>query len=111
MGPKAGCAIKFTDHADVEQGLHIGEGPETVLAAMMHGFNPAWWLGDAVGVETFPVVPGIEVLTILVDHDANGVGQKASAKCFDRWTGAGREVWCVVPDEVGADMNDIGGVL
>jgi Toprim domain/CHC2 zinc finger len=107
MGPKAGCAIKFTDHADVEKGLHVGEGPETVLAAMMRGFSPAWSLGDAGGVEAFPVLAGIEALTILVDNDENSAGQKASAECFDRWTAAEREVWCVVPDEVGADMNDI----
>jgi CHC2 zinc finger/Toprim domain len=109
MGPKAGCAIKFTDHADVEQGVHVGEGPETVLAAMMRDFSPAWSLGDAAGVEGFPVLGGVEVLTIIVDRDENGAGQMAAAECFDRWTAAERQVRCVVPDEVDTDMNDIVG--
>jgi hypothetical protein len=31
-----------------------------------------------------PVLSGIEALTILVDHDANGVGQKAAHDCAER---------------------------
>jgi hypothetical protein len=42
LGPKAGCAVKLSDNADVEQGLHVGEGVETTLAGMMLGFAPAW---------------------------------------------------------------------
>jgi putative DNA primase/helicase len=107
LGPKTGCAIKLAAHEDVEQGLHIGEGIETMLRAMMFGFAPAWSLGDTGGVKNFPLLPGIEVLTLCVDNDANGAGQKASAECYDRWVAAGREVWCIIPDKVGADMNDI----
>jgi hypothetical protein len=106
-GPKAGCAIKLTADEYVEQGLTVGEGVETVLAAMMRGFAPAWALGDAGSVERFPVLPGVEAVTICVDNDANAVGQKASATCFDRWRAAGREVWCLVPDEVDTDMADL----
>jgi Toprim domain len=111
MRAKAGCAIKLTADEDVAEGLHVGEGVETMLAAMMLGFAPAWALGDAGGVERFPVLAGIDVLTVVVDNDANAVGQKASAVCYDRWRDAGREVWTVMPDEVDSDMNDldIGG--
>jgi hypothetical protein len=113
LGPKGGCAIKLTADEDVEQGLHIGEGVETVLAAMMLGFAPAWALGDKGGVAKFPVLAGIDTQTVIVDRDANGTGQAAASDCYDRWTAAGREVWCVVPDKVGADMNDVvaGGLL
>jgi putative DNA primase/helicase len=40
LGPMAGCAVKLTADEGVEQGLHIGEGVETMLAAMMVGFAP-----------------------------------------------------------------------
>jgi putative DNA primase/helicase len=46
-------------------------------------------------------------LGIIVDNDANSAGQGAASECFDRWTAAGREVWTVVPDATGADMNDV----
>jgi hypothetical protein len=105
LGPVAGCAIKLTANEDVEQGLHIGEGVETMLAAMMLGFAPAWALGP--GIRNFPLLAGVDTLSILVDNDANKAGQEAASACFDRWTAAGREVWCVVPDNVGADMNDV----
>lgn len=107
LGPKAGCAIKLTPDEDVEQGLHVGEGLETMLAAMMFGFAPAWALGDKNSIAKFPVLDGIDALTIIVDHDANGEGQKASSTCHDRWTAAGREVWSIIPNEVDADMNDV----
>ena len=31
--------------------------------------RPAWAVGCAGNLEGFPILPGIEVLTILVDHD------------------------------------------
>jgi hypothetical protein len=105
LGPVAGCAIKLTANEDVEQGLHIGEGIETMLAAMMLGYAPAWALGP--GIRNFPLLAGVEALTIIVDNDANRAGQDAASECFDRWTAAGRQVWCIVPDNVGADMNDV----
>jgi hypothetical protein len=107
LGRKAGAAIKLTADEDVEQGLHIGEGVETMLAATMFGFAPAWAMGDTSGMRSFPVLDGIDALTIIVDHDENGAGQAAASECFDRWTAARREVWCVLPDGVGVDMNDI----
>ena len=33
-----------------------------------------------------PVLPGVERLIILVDHDINGAGQLAAAVCTERWT-------------------------
>jgi putative DNA primase/helicase len=107
LGPMAGCAVKLTANKDVCQGLHVGEGVETMLAAMMLGFAPAWALGGTGNLQAFPVLSGIDALTIIVDHDAHGAGQRAASECFDCWTEAGREVWCVLPDGVGVDLNDI----
>lgn len=107
LGPKGGCAIKLTPDEDVHDGLTIGEGLETTLAAMQLNFMPAWALGDAGSLAKFPILSGIETLTILVDNDKNGVGQMKALECSRRWTSHGREVFRVLPTTVGSDMADI----
>jgi putative DNA primase/helicase len=74
---------------------------------MRLGFSPAWALGDAGNLRQFPVLSGIECLTIIVDNDASGTGQRAALECSSRWTIAGREVFRVIPDRSGDDMNDV----
>jgi putative DNA primase/helicase len=107
LGPKTGAAVKLSPDEHVTQGLAIGEGVETVLSGMQLGFCPAWALGDAEAVENFPVISGIEALNILVDNDASGRGQSAALECSARWTEAGREVFRVMPDRRGDDMNEV----
>jgi hypothetical protein len=107
LGPADGCAIKLTADEDVTEGLTVGEGIETVLAGMALNFRPAWAVGAAGSIAKFPVLPGIECLTILVDRDASGTGQASALECSRRWTKAGREVFRVVPTAVGTDMADI----
>jgi hypothetical protein len=108
FGPIGGAAIKLTDDADVSYGLTIGEGLETTLRAMLdHWFVPAWALGSAQAIAKFPVLAGIDCLTILVDNDADGKGPGAALECSARWRAAGREVKRVVPNEVGQDMADL----
>jgi hypothetical protein len=107
LGPVAGCAIKLSANEDVCQGLHVGEGVETMLSAMMLGFTPAWALGGTGNLRNFPLLAGIDSLTIIVDSDLNNAGQAAASECYDRWISAKGEVWCVVPNEVGKDMNDV----
>ena len=112
MGRVGGAAIKLTDDAEVTQGLAIGEGVETSLAGMALGFRPAWAVGFAGGIRAFPVLVGIECLTILVDHDevddrGRQAGPEAALECSARWTAAGREVRRVIPRGVGTDMADL----
>jgi Toprim domain/CHC2 zinc finger len=112
LGPMGGAAIKFARDDDIEGGLHIGEGIETVLGGMVLGFKPAWALGSAGGIRAFPVLGGIDCLTLLVDHDSpdkNGrqAGHEAARECAERWRNAGREVSFVVPHTVGHDMADL----
>lgn len=109
MGEKAGCAIKLTPDEDVTNGLAVGEGPETMLGAMMLGYRPAWALGDRGNLAYFPLLPAIDALIICIDHDENGDGQIAAARCYDRYFAAGREVRCEMPREPGADMADVAG--
>lgn len=107
LGPKTGAAIKLTADECVQYGLAVGEGLETTLAAMHLGFAPAWALGDAVELARFPVLAGIEALACLVDNDGSGTGPRAAIECSQRWTAAGREVRCVIPRRIGADLNDV----
>jgi Toprim domain/CHC2 zinc finger len=110
LGRVGGCAVKIDD--DVEQGLVIGEGIETCLAARMRGLKPCWALGSAGAIKQFPVLAGIDCLTILVDNDEpdrNGrrAGPDAAAECSARWAAAAREVRRIVPRRQGADMADL----
>jgi hypothetical protein len=112
LGPTRDGAIKLWPNDRVEQGLVIGEGVETCLAAasMEHRgtlLQPVWSLIDAGHVAAFPVLPGIECLTILADHDASGAGQKAARECGERWVRAGRDAIILTPNEIGLDFNDL----
>jgi hypothetical protein len=103
LGPVGGGAVKLDAGDAVLGGLHIGEGIETCLAARQLGLRPAWALGSAGAIATFPVVDGVECLTVLQEHDA------ASARAVEtsaaRWHAAGREV--VINEPVGTkDLND-----
>jgi hypothetical protein len=95
----------------VEEGLVIGEGIETVLAAALavahRGtlLRPAWATGCAASTARFPVLPGVEALTILADNDANNAGQKAAHDCATRWRDAGREVILLTPPV--KDFNEL----
>jgi hypothetical protein len=113
FGPNAGCVIRLWPDDQVEQGLVLGEGIETVLAAatrIEHRgtlLQPAWAAGDANHLEAFQVLPGINTLTLLVDADENGRGQRAAAECMRRWRDAGREVSRLVPEATDTDFADL----
>jgi DNA polymerase I-like protein with 3'-5' exonuclease and polymerase domains len=93
--------------------LVIGEGIETVLAAATRipyrgaPLQPAWSTLTSGKLSTFPVLPGVERLIILVDHDINGAGQLAATVCTERWSRAGRTVVRLTPERAGADFNDL----
>lgn len=113
LGPASGCVIRLWPEEEVHEGLVIGEGIETVLAAAIsitHKstlLQPAWACSTAGLLGTFPVLAGIEALTILVDNDESGVGQRAAEECSARWAEAGREVHLLTPRKLGADFNDV----
>jgi phage/plasmid primase-like uncharacterized protein len=112
-GPKKNAAIKLWPVSTVTNRLVVGEGIETVLCAALHiphrgrALTPAWACMDAGNLGDLPVIGGVETLTILVDNDASGTGQRESAKCADRWQQAGRSVWLLKPKNLGSDFNDI----
>ena len=93
--------------------LIIGEGIETTLAAATRishrgaPLRPAWSAVSSGALGKLPVVPGVEQLIVLVDHDLNGQGQAAAARCAERWSRAGRRVTRLKPKQPGTDFNDL----
>jgi DNA polymerase len=86
--------------------LVVGEGIETVLAAATRlSQRPAWSAISAPMLEKFPVLPGVEQLVILVDHD--DAGKQAASKCTNKWRCAGRHVRQLMPRTPGTDFNDL----
>jgi DNA polymerase len=91
--------------------LVIGEGIETVLAAATRisyrgaPLQPAWSALTTGLLERFPVLPGVERLIILVDHDP--AGKAAAMSCAERWNRAGRTVVRLIPKRANADFNDL----
>jgi hypothetical protein len=84
--------------------LIIGEGVETCMAAMQLGLEPAWALGSVGSISFFPVIDGIEELTILAE--VGDASTRAIQICGRRWRRAGRRVVISRPT-VGSDHNDI----
>lgn len=97
------CAIKFDADESVLVGLHIGEGIETCLSARQLGLRPCWAVGSAGAVASFPVLAGIECLTLLAEDD--DASARAVERCAARWHAAGREI--IVNEPIGGkDLND-----
>jgi len=103
LGIVAGAAIKLDADGDVTHGLHVGEGAETCMAARELGLRPCWALGSAGAIAVFPVLPGVECLTILAERD--DANRRAVDTCGARWHAAGREVVVVEPAS-GSDILD-----
>jgi len=107
LGPVRECAVKLDPDDAVTFGLGICEGIETGLAIRATGWRPIWALGSAGAVRTFPVLAGIDALTIFADNDEKGTGQGAARECASRWVTAGREVFIRTPSNVGSDWLDV----
>jgi len=88
-----------------ESQLVIGEGLETVLAAATRvpyqdaPLQPAWAALSSDALGQFPVLPKVERLIVLVDHDP--AGKTAASYCTGRWERAKRSVIQLTPDQPG----------
>lgn len=99
---KGGCMRLWPDDA-VTYGLAVAEGIETALAAAnIH--TPIWSAIDAGNLAAFPVLAGIDALTIYADHDEAGL--RAAQECARRWAHSEREVRIVRSRTVGHDIAD-----
>lgn len=104
-GRARGAAIKLSPDEAVTHRLGIAEGIETALTPFCVGWRPMWALGSAGAVADFPVLPGVEALTVFADADDAGV--KAARACQARWTDAGKECTIILPPADGQDWNDV----
>ena len=103
LGRVGGCAIKLDADGEVLGGLHICEGVETGLAARQLGLRPTWALGSAGAIASFPILSGVECLTLMREHD--DASARATEQCAARWHAAGRQV-IINELTVGSDLND-----
>ena len=102
LGAVGGAAMKLDANEEVTHGIHIGEGVETCLAARQLGLRPCWALGSKGAIGAFPVLSGIEALTILAEPDA----ERETQACAARWHEAGCEV-LITRTVGGKDANDV----
>jgi putative DNA primase/helicase len=98
---KQGGVIRLWPDESVTHGLGVAEGIESALS-LAWAYEPTWSVIDAGNMAAFPVLHGIEVLTIAADNDA--AGQKAADECAQRWANAGREVFITTQKQ--NDLND-----
>ncbi|MCJ2036389.1 toprim domain-containing protein [Methylobacterium sp. J-068] len=106
LGSATGAAIMLDAEDAVSTGLNIGEGIETCLAARQLGLRPTWALGSTANIATFPVLPGIETLTLLGELGDGGASDRACTEVGTRWHRAGRSVDLITP-KIGNDLNDV----
>jgi len=96
---KAGV-IRLCPDDSVTLGLGICEGIEDGIAIILSGWRPVWAAASAGLIQRFPVLAGIEALTIFADADDTGM--RAAYACAGRWREAGRECVVVAPETAGA---------
>jgi putative DNA primase/helicase len=103
MAGNAGV-IRLMPDDEVTTGLGIAEGIETALAVMQRaGWAPVWAATSAGAIRGFPVLPGIEALTVFADMD--GPGLEAARACCRAWAAAGREARLLAPPA--GDWDDV----
>lgn len=94
LGPQG--VIRLSPDEQVTQGLGICEGIEDGLAILLSGWAPIWAATCAGAIQRFPLLAGIEALTIFQDDDH--AGRAAAIKCAKTWDKARREVFLVEAD-------------
>jgi len=101
LGPCRGGAVRLGDRGD---GLMVGEGIETCLAAMQATGRPAWAALSTSGMRALCLPDGIRAVTVLADGDEPG--EAAAGACARRWKREGRSVRIARPPR-GSDFNDL----
>ena len=116
-GHRTDGVIRLSPDDEVTLGLVIGEGVESCLAAARLGLAPVWSTLTAGNLTEFPVLPGLEGLTVLVDHDrpnpktGKRAGIEAALAVIPRYVDAGfdpeRDLVTICSPVEGQDFNDM----
>ncbi len=96
--------VRLSPDDEVELGLGICEGIESGLAVMAAGWRPIWAAGSLGALIAFPVLDGIECLTVFADPKPHEIA--GARACAARWAAAGREAVVRIP-QAGGDWNDL----
>jgi putative DNA primase/helicase len=89
--------VRLSHDGMVTMGLGLCEGLEDGLAVMLSGWTPIWVATSAGAIARFPVLAGIECLTIFADVDE--VGQRAAETCAEHWLRQCRDARIAAPGE------------
>jgi putative DNA primase/helicase len=92
-GRAGGAVALLSPFCEPTGGLTICEGVETGIALLMAGLAPVWACGGMLG--SFPVIGGIESLTIAADADE--AGERKAVAVAERWQAAGSDVLVIAP--------------
>lgn len=103
LGPCHGGVVQLAPH-HLDAGVGICEGIETGLAVIKMGGGSVWACLSAGSLGSFPLLGGVQRLTIFADNDKAGI--EAAQKCAGRWLTLGVEVNIQAPKEKGADFAD-----
>jgi putative DNA primase/helicase len=94
-GRASSAVVTLSDFDEPAVGLVLCEGVETGIAIFQDELRPIWACGGAGTLRTFPVLGGIEALSIAADAD--GPGQHAAEAVAQRWRKAKREAFIIAP--------------
>lgn len=95
LGVMAGAVIKVSPDTEVGLGLGICEGIEDAIAILNAGWSPVWSCISAGNLGAFPLIDGVEALTVFADADQ--AGAKAARRTVSRWQRAGRQARIALP--------------
>jgi putative DNA primase/helicase len=87
--------IRLSRDDAVLGGLGITEGVEDGLAVLLSGWSPIWAAGSAGAIRRFPILAGIDSLTIFADADL--AGRQAAQECEERWASVAKEARISAP--------------
>ena len=99
------AVLKLAPDEDVTMGLALTEGIEDALALINDGWAPVWACLSAGMLASFPVLPGIAVLSVFADNDR--AGERAARACVERWQRAGKDALVVTPPRRLKDFGDV----
>lgn len=101
LGPCRGGAVRLGPIGD---GLMVGEGIETCLAAMQASGRSAWAALSTSGLRALGLPRAVREVIVLADGD--DPGEAAAQDCARRWKREGRRVRIARPPQ-GTDFNDL----